>query len=103
MINPIAAGIVSNVTSRIACARAERKAAMSPSAAVRETSGKVTVPTATPKIPSGNCINRKAMFNQLTGPSPSRAAKPLLISTFTWTALAAITAGPISIRTVRTP
>ena len=32
-----------------------------------------------------------------------RAAKPLLMSTFTWTALAAITAGPISIRTVRTP
>src|ERR1700719_3398720 len=73
-INPIAAGIVSNVTSRSACASAERNAGMSPSAAVRETNGKVTVPTATPKMPSGNCIRRNAMFNQLTGPSPRRAA-----------------------------
>jgi len=43
------------------------------------------------------------MLSQLTGPSPRRAAKPLLMSTFTCTALAAITAGPIKIKIVRTP
>ena len=48
-------------------------------------------------------MSRNAMFSQLTGPSPSRAANPLLISTFIWTALAAITAGPINASTVRTP
>ena len=43
------------------------------------------------------------MLSQLTGPFPRLAAKPLLISTFTCTALAAITAGPIKVSTVRTP
>ena len=31
------------------------------------------------------------MFSQLTGPSPRRAANALLIRTFIWTALAAMT------------
>ena len=43
------------------------------------------------------------MLSQLTGPSPSRAANPLFTRTFTCTALAAMTAGPIKIKIVRTP
>ena len=41
MINPIAEGIVSSMTSRIACARAPRNSRVLPSAALRETSGSV--------------------------------------------------------------
>ena len=70
MASPIADGIVSNNASRIARASVARNSAMFPSAALRETSGSVTVPMATPKIPSGNCIRRNAMLSQLTGPSP---------------------------------
>ena len=103
MASPIADGIVSKNASRIPRARIARNSAVFPSAALFDTSGSVTVPIATPKIPSGNCIKRNAMLSQLTGPFPRLAANPLLISTFTWTALAAITAGPINVSTVRTP
>ena len=64
---PIADGIVSSMTSRIACASAPRNSALLPSAALRETSGSVTVATATPKIPSGNCMRRNAMFSHVIG------------------------------------
>jgi hypothetical protein len=74
-----------------------------PTAALRETKGSVTVATATPKIPRGNCIKRKAMFNHVIGPSPIPDAKMLLTATFTCTALAAIIAGPIIPSMVRTP
>src|SRR5207245_2713175 len=70
MIRPIAAGIVSSSTSRTECASAERNSSVLPTAALRETRGSVTVATATPKIPSGNCIRRNAMFSQAIGPSP---------------------------------
>ena len=40
------------------------------------------------------------MLSQLTGPLPRLAAKPLLTSTFTCTALAAMTAGAINVSTV---
>ena len=103
MASPIADGIVSKNARRIPRARIVRNSTVSPRAALFETSGSVTVPMATPKIPSGNCIRRNAMFSQLTGPFPRLAANPLLISTFTCTALAAITAGPIRVSTVRTP
>ena len=101
--SPIADGIVSKNASRIPRARIARNSSMFPTAALFDTNGRVTVPIATPKIPNGNCISRNAMFNQLTGPLPRLAANPLLMSTFTCTALAAITAGPINVSTVRTP
>ncbi len=53
---------------------------MLPSAALREISGSVTVATATPKIPSGNCISRNAMLSQPLAPSSSYEANPLLTS-----------------------
>ena len=62
MINPMAEGMVSSMTSLMACERAPRNSALLPTAALREINGRVTVATATPKIPSGNCINRNAMF-----------------------------------------
>ena len=103
MARPIADGTVSKNARRIPRASVARNSAVFPSAALFDTSGNVTVPMATPKIPSGNCIRRNAMLSQLTGPLPRLAANPLLISTFTWTALAAMTAGPINVSTVRTP
>ena len=68
---------------------------MLPSAALRETSGRVTVAIATPKRPSGNCIRRNATLRKLIGPSPRPEANPLFTATFTCTALAAIVAGII--------
>ena len=103
MIRPIAAGIVSSSTSRTECASAERNSLVLPTAALRDTKGSVTVATATPKIPSGNCIKRNAMFSQAIGPSPRPDAKILFTATLTCTALAAIIAGPIIPRIVRTP
>src|SRR5437667_12336136 len=84
--SPIADGMVSKKANRIPLARMLRNSSIFPTAALFETSGRVTVPMATPKIPSGNCIKRKAMFSQLTGPLPRLAANPLLIRTFTCTA-----------------
>ena len=89
--------------NRIPLARMLRNSSIFPTAALFETSGRVTVPMATPKIPSGNCIKRKAMLSQLTGPLPRLAANPLLIRTFTCTALAAMIAGAINVSTARTP
>ena len=43
------------------------------------------------------------MFSQVIGPLPNDEAKPLFTATFTCTALAAIVAGPINARMVRTP
>ena len=59
-INPIVAGRVRKSARRIALASVSRKCTMSPPAAIFATAGKVTVATATPKIPSGNCMRRKA-------------------------------------------
>ena len=101
--NPTADGIVSKNAKRIPRARIERNSSILPTAALLETSGRVTVPIATPNTPSGSCIRRNAMLSQLTGPSPKVEANELLTSTLTCTALAATTAGPISTSTVRTP
>ena len=43
------------------------------------------------------------MLSQVIGPLPNVEAKPLFTATFTCTALAAIVAGPIKARIVRTP
>src|SRR6059058_6138259 len=71
MVSPIAEGMVSKKASRIPRARIARNSSILPIAALFATSGSVTVPMATPKIPSGNCINRKAILSQLTGPLPT--------------------------------
>src|SRR6266550_3851573 len=97
IMSPIAAGIVSNSTSRTECASAERNSFVLPTAALRETNGSVTVATATPKIPRGNCIKRKAMFSHVIGPSPIPDAKMLLTATFTCTALAEMRMTPIGL------
>src|SRR5205823_5673837 len=68
MVSPIAEGMVSKKASRIPRARIARNSSIFPIAALFATSGSVTVPIATPKIPSGNCISRKAILSQLTGP-----------------------------------
>ncbi len=58
---------------------------------------------ATPNIPSGNCIKRNALLSHDTAPLPWLLAKDVFTATLTCTALAAITAGPIRRRMVRTP
>ena len=67
----------------------------SPAAAMRASSGRATVPSATPKRPSGSCIRRKATASQKVGPSPSCEANTELTSTLTCVVLAAMTEGPI--------
>ena len=85
---------IARVTGKVACSRPIMTQG---SAFLR------SVATATPKTPSGNCIRRKAMLSQLIGPLPNDEAKPLFTATFTCTALAAIVAGAMSARMVRTP
>ena len=96
IIRPTVAGNVRKSAKRTALASVSRKCAISPPAAIFETAGNVTVATATPKIPSGNCIRRKAYESQLTAPSSRNDAKMLFTITLTCTALAAMTAGNIS-------
>ena len=67
------------------------------------TSGSVTVAMATPKTPSGNCMSRKALLSHVTAPLPWWLANEALTITLICTALAAMTAGPISRRMARTP
>jgi len=76
---------------------------MSPPTASRDSSGRVTLPSATPNRPSGSCISRKAIASQKIGPSPSVEANIELISTLNWVVLAAMTDGPISARIASTP
>ena len=102
-IRPTLAGMVIRNASRMPRASSLRNPAVLPAAAMRASSGSATVPSATPKMPSGNCISRKATVSQKVGPSPSLEANTELTSTFTWVVLAAITDGPISRRMARTP
>ncbi len=76
---------------------------MSPTAALLLTSGSVTVAMATPNTPSGSCISRNALLSHETAPLPWSLAKEAFTATLTCTALAAMTAGPIRRRMVRTP
>ena len=76
---------------------------MLPAAAMRASSGSATVPSATPKMPSGSCMSRKATVSQKVGPSPSSEANTELMSTFTCVVLAAITEGPMRRSSERTP
>ena len=80
-----------------------RNAPISPATTSRDSSGSVTVPSATPNRPSGSCINRKAMASQKIAPSPSVEANIELISTLICVVLAAMTAGPIRARMAITP
>src|SRR6266850_1909670 len=94
IISPIVEGIVIRNASRIARESSLRNETMLPVAAIRASSGRATVPRATPKIPSGICIRRKAAASQKVGPSPSFDAYTELTSTLTWVVLAATTEGP---------
>ena len=99
--SPAAAGTQSRATSSSACRSAERMASASPRATCRDTTGRVTVPIATPKSPIGSCMKRKATFSHDTGPLPRYEAKLLLTNTFTCTAAAPIVAGAMSRSTWR--
>ena len=96
MIRPMADGIVSNSTSRIECASAPRNSSDVTERGTARNEWQRHGCDRHAKNPSGNCIRRNAMFSQVMGPSPNDEAKPLFTATFTWTALAAIVAGPIS-------
>src|SRR5205823_10413011 len=63
-MRPMLDGMVMRKVSRIPRASSLRKASVLPVAAMRASSGSATVPSATPKIPSGSCINRKATVSQ---------------------------------------
>ena len=76
---------------------------MSPAPARRDSSGSVTVPSATPNRPSGSCIRRNAIDSQKIGPSPSVEANIELTSTLNCVVLAAMTDGPMSARMALTP
>ena len=102
-MRPMLDGMVMRKVSRIPRASSLRKASVLPVAAMRASSGSATVPSATPKIPSGSCINRKATVSQKVGPSPSWEANTELTSTFSCVVLAAITDGPMRRRIERTP
>ena len=61
------------------------------------------MPSATPKRPSGNCINLNAMASQNIAPSPSVDANMELTKTLNCVVLAAMTEGPISLNIALTP
>ena len=103
IISPMLAGTVSRKASRIPRASVDRKSSWLPSAMFFASSGSVTVPMATPKIPSGSCMRRNALFSHVTEPAARCVANEVLTITFTCTALAAITAGAINRSTVFTP
>ena len=102
-MSPMVEGMVNRNMSRIARASSERKASICPPTTRRDKSGSVTVPSATPNRPSGNCINRKAIASQKIAPSPNVEANMELMSTLIWVVLAAMTAGPMSARMAVTP
>ena len=73
IMRPIVEGMVSRNVSRMARASSARNARRSDSATTsRDSSGSVTVPSATPNRPSGSCINRKAMASQNIAPVAER-------------------------------
>ena len=103
IMRPTLAGMVMRNASRMPRASSLRKASVLPLAAMRVSSGSATVPSATPKTPSGSCMRRNATVSQNVGPSPSCEANTELTSTLTCVVLAAITDGPIRRRIARTP
>src|SRR6476620_1226588 len=95
---PTPAGRVRKTANRSALLRVGPNSDRSECAAIRETTGKVIVATATPKTPIGSCMRRKAKLNQDTASFPRNDAKLLLTITLIWTALAAITEGTMRTR-----
>ena len=71
---PIVEGMTRNATNRKPFERVGPKSAEIPPMAARESAGRVTVATATPKMPIGNCIKRNAQLSQLTAPAPTCTA-----------------------------
>ena len=104
IISPMVEGMVSrNIEPHARATSSARKAVIWPATTRRDSSGSVTVPSATPNSPSGSCISRNAIASQKIAPSPSVEANIELISTLICVVLAAITDGPMSARMALTP
>src|SRR5215510_8914839 len=102
-INPMADGIVSNNVKRIDEETVRRNSSRFSSVAALEATGKVAVEIATPKIPKGSKIMRKAYANHETRPEPSDVAKLVLTTRLTWRAADPMIAGAINRIICRTP
>ena len=66
---PTAEGTVMRNTSFRPRPSVSLNAGVIPSVPSRAMAGSITVPITTPKMPSGNWINRNAAFSQMRGPS----------------------------------
>src|ERR1019366_2462874 len=83
IMSPIVDGTVNRNASRMPRESSERNAVIWPATTSRDSSGSVTVPSATPNRPSGNCMSRNAIESQNIGPSPRVDANIELTRTFT--------------------
>ncbi len=98
-----AEGTVRSSTSRTDSESVPRTAGMSRRTAARESAGRLTVATATPKSPIGSCMRRNAYWSHDTLPSRKLAAIAWLTKMLSWVAASPTVAGSMSEATRRTP
>jgi hypothetical protein len=70
IMRPMVEGTVNKNINRMARASSARNPIICPATTKRDSSGSVTVPSATPNNPSGNCISLNAIASQKMAPSP---------------------------------